>query len=283
MVNEHTPSEPQAGSPLAEMEAIKPDLNGDSRGSDVGQHRLVRPFCADSVTDSIAAHQAEGGGSIPASALHFRTGEAAEAVALVKQYHYSGRAPSNVQLVGTLHLPGGLFGDFGEAVAAVFFSVPPTRWAEGVTELSRLVRKDGSRIPLTLLIRLACRELKKKGLDLLVSFADAGEGHHGGIYQAGGWNYHGQRERAMDGLTINGQFVPGRSCNSIYGTRSPERLKAKHPEWEIEPHYDIGKHLYWRALGREGKRKAARLELKMNDYPKTGISGANSVLGGIPE
>lgn len=200
--------------------------------------------------------------------LHFRTGQMDEAVALVKMFHYSHRAPANIQLVGTFHAPGGLFGDFGPAVAAVFFSIPPTRWSEDVLELSRLVRHDDCRVPLTRLISMACRYLRADGIDLLVSFADASAGHHGGIYQACSWAYDGQRSRRMDGLMINGQFIPGRTCNSIYGTRSPDKLRHAKPGWKIEPHYDIGKHLYWRALSRSGEAKAARLGLKRMPYPK---------------
>ena len=203
-----------------------------------------------------------------ANDLFFRTGQVEEAVALVKEYHYSHRAPVNVQFVGTFHTAGGLFGDFGPAVAAIFFSIPPTRWSEDVLELSRLVRAESCRVPLTRLISLACKKLKSGGIDLLVSFADAGAGHHGGIYQACAWNYDGQRDHRMDGLMINGQFVPGRTCNSVFGTRSPNKLRYAKPEWNIQPHYDVGKHLYWRALSRSGKAKAERLGMRIAKYPK---------------
>jgi hypothetical protein len=33
-------------------------------------------------------------------------------------------------------MPGGLFGDFGEAVAAIYFGSPPTRWLGGTVELN---------------------------------------------------------------------------------------------------------------------------------------------------
>lgn len=224
-------------------------------------------FCVDGVTKARRVNQPARSGAIPASTLHFRAGEINEANDLVKRFHYSRRIPSNVQFVGTLHLPGGLFGDFGEAVAACFFCIPPTRWSEDVLELSRLVRNEERRVPLTLLIRLSCQRLKADGADLLVSFADVAEGHHGGVYQAAGWNYHGQRDRRMDGLLIEGTFVPGRTCNSIYGTRSPDKLRHTKPGWKIEPHYDVGKHLYWRALGTRGEEKAARLKLAKEKYP----------------
>ena len=198
--------------------------------------------------------------------LHFRTGCMDEAADLVMRCHYSRRLPSNIQFVGSLHEAGGLFGDYGKAVAAVFFSIPPTRWSEPVLELSRLVQ-DGSRPPLSLLIGNACRELRKQGADLLVSFADRTHGHHGGVYQSASWQYDGCRDRMMDGLMIDGAFWPGRSCNSKFGTRSPSKVSAIIGR-EALPHFDEGKHLYWKALGSKGKAKAKTLGLKSMPYPK---------------
>ena len=48
----------------------------------------------------------------------FHTGHADEAKALVKAHHYSGLTPNNVVVVGTMHEPGGLFGDSGPVMAA---------------------------------------------------------------------------------------------------------------------------------------------------------------------
>jgi len=205
-----------------------------------------------------ASDQFADGGSIPASSLHFRTGRKHEAEAMVKEYHYSRRIPGNVQMIGSLHLDGGLFGGDGRMVCAAFWSIPPTRWAEPVIELTRLVRAD-DKAPLTMLISMCCKQLKKKGYDLLVSFADRTQGHEGYVYRAANWNYAGCRERQMDGVIIDGEFKPGRSCNVKFGTRSPTKLSAMFPNKVIEPHYDEGKHLYWKALGRRGIQKAHRL------------------------
>jgi hypothetical protein len=179
----------------------------------------------------------------------------------VEQYHYSGRVASAVIFVGSLHLSGGLFGDQGECVAAAFFSHPPTRWKEEVIELTRLVRKDGVRVPLTLLISRSLRQLKRLGHDLVVSFADTTHGHEGYVYRAANWNYAGKRERSCDGLLINGTFVPGRQCNDLYGSRSVEKVSGVLRNATVEPHYDEGKHLYWKALGSRGVFKASRLGL----------------------
>lgn len=205
-------------------------------------------------------HPLPGDGAIPVSALHFRTGFREEAEAMVLRHHYSRRLPSNVQMVGSLHLDGGLFGGDGPMVAAAFWSIPPTRWAEEVIELARLVRGN-DRVPLTFLLSRCVRELRRQGYDLLVSFADKTQGHEGYVYRASNWKYSGCRERRMDGLMVNGQFIPGRSCNQQFGTQSPEKVRALKPGWTIEPHYDEGKHCYWLALGTRGEAKARRLGL----------------------
>ena len=223
---------------------------------------------ADGVKRCTLGAQPKGGGAIPASALYFHVGETKEAGGLIKQFHYSHRTAANVQFTGTLHLGGGLFGNKGIVVASITFSVPPTRWGEDVLELSRLVRHPKYKPPLTLLISLSCSRLRQQKKDLLVSFADQAEGHLGIVYQASGWTYNGLRARRMDGLLIDGVFVPGRTCNSIYGTQSPTKLKATNPHLDIVPHYDIGKHLYWKQLGRKGSHKAKRLGLKSLPYPK---------------
>ena len=199
--------------------------------------------------------------------LHFHCNRFEEVYALVERFHYSRRVPSNVQFVGSLHSDGGLFGDMGPCQAGIVFSIPPTRWTENVLELSRLVRRDDCTVPLTILISKACREIKKRRLiDLLVSYADWTQRHHGGIYRAASWNYDGLRKNGMDGVMLNGEFVPGRSANSRWGTRSPARLAES--GIQVEPHYDDGKHLYWRALTRDGMAKAQRLGLKnMNWKP----------------
>ena len=197
--------------------------------------------------------------------MHYHDGKLGEAEDLIKKFHYSKRMPSNIQACITLHESGGLFGDYGPAVAACIFSIPPTRWSEDVWELSRLVRNNECDVPLTSLISKARGFLKGK-IDLLVSFADYTQKHHGGIYQAASWNYSGKRERRMDGILKDGIFIPGRSCNSLWGTRSPEKLRERFDD--IEPHYDEGKFIYWVAQNKAGQQKAKRLGLECLPYPK---------------
>lgn len=195
--------------------------------------------------------------------LHFHEGQWDAACDLVEQFHYSGRVPANVQFVGSLHEPGGLFGDFGPIQAAAFFSIPPTRWSEPVIELSRLVRGH-EKAPLTSLISKSCVSLKKLGFDLIVSFADETQGHNGGVYRACSWLYAGYRKPRMDGVLINDVFIPGRSVNSKWGTQSPKKLRKM--GIDAIPHYDGGKHLYFKPLRVSGKSKAKRLNLKNQTF-----------------
>lgn len=71
--------------------------------------------------------------------------------------------------------------------------------------------------PVSKIIALALRFLKKQcpGLKMVVSFADAGHGHHGGIYQAGGWIYTGGSE--THGYRVNGTIVHPKTLHSRYG------------------------------------------------------------------
>lgn len=190
---------------------------------------------------------------------------------LVSDFHYSGRPVNSIYTFTWHKVKESFWGEIpGDIVAGAAFSSPPTRWSEEVLELLRLVRSEESGIPpLTGLLSESIKWLRKNSkYDLLISFADSTQGHHGGIYQAASWNYHGKRARAMDGLIINGEFVPGRTCNARYGTRSPVLLREQRPDLEVEPHYDEGKYLYWKALNKAGMKKAARLNLESNKYIK---------------
>lgn len=203
-------------------------------------------------------HQPARGGSIPASTLHLWIGESDEAEAMVKRFHYSRRWPSNVQLVVTAHEPGGLFGNKGQALAAVVYSIPGTRWRYPVWELSRLVRVDDSRVPLSWLIARSVNQIKRRRLaDLLVSFADAQQGHHGGVYRASNWRYHGMRQPRMEGVMVGGEFVPGRVANHRWGTQSPSRLAELGVS--AEGKWDEGKHLYWIPVTNKGRQWALDL------------------------
>jgi hypothetical protein len=195
-----------------------------------------------------------------------------EADKLVEVFHYSGYIPSNIQFCATMKRDG-------IAIASIFYSIPATRWSEEVLELCRLVRNEEI-VPkpiLTSLISFSIKQIRReRKFDLLVSFADSTHSHHGGIYQAASWNYHTLRKPSHDGFIIDGDFVPRRTCNHRWGTSSRtklvEILEAKGTS--CVPHLDKGKHIYWKALDNNGKRKAERLRLTKSVYPKPDVDDA---------
>lgn len=163
-------------------------------------------------------------------------------------------------LVGTFHKtkPG------RPCVAACIFSLTSACWRERVVELSRLVRAPRHVVPLSRLISLTCRELRRRGIaDLVVSYADVAAGHHGGVYQASGWNYHGLRAPSCEGFIIRGRYYPGRSMVKRWGFNSRKKLAAI--GIRATPRMD---KVYWRALTAEGEAKAERLGLQKRPYPK---------------
>jgi hypothetical protein len=187
---------------------------------------------------------------------------------LVERFHYSARMPAGNQLVATYHATGGLFGDRGPAVAAAVFRPPGARWSEDVIELARLVRRDDSAIQLTSFLSTCCGELRSRGFDLIVSMADGAHGHHGGIYQAASWSFAGRRAPRIDGIWMGDKFIPTRSANNLFGTSSIAKLRKMFPSVVIEPNRESGKWLFWKALSKNGQRKAKRLGLRALVYEK---------------
>ena len=158
-----------------------------------------------------------------------------------------------------------------------------------VIELVRLVRKESIKAPLSWLISKTIKALKRKGgYDIAISYADATQKHHGGIYQACSWNFHAYRKPGEDGLIIDGEFVPRRSVSTRFGTYAKGKLGAMFDEVKDDPgilafagekekvktiewteHIDQGKYLYWIPLNKKGKHIAIKeLDFENNVYPK---------------
>jgi hypothetical protein len=81
--------------------------------------------------------------------------------------------------------------------------------------------------PVSRIIAISISFLKKSnpGLRLIVSFADPDQGHHGGIYQAGGWIFNGNSQ-SSDEYIFKGKRWQGRSFrNSFKGMEKDPRVK----------------------------------------------------------
>jgi hypothetical protein len=137
---------------------------------------------------------------------------------LVEKFHYSARLNTN-EIISY-----GIRREDDTLSAAALIS--PTRYKEPVVALGRLVAAPDCAVKMSQFIAWCCDDLRKRGHKLIVSFADNTFGHHGGLYQACGWRFDGLRKPTNDGLFIDGVFVPGRTLNLRYGTRSAEKLRA---------------------------------------------------------
>ena len=113
-------------------------------------------------------------------------------------------------------------------------------------------------------ISYSIRLLKKKNpnLKMLISFADASQGHHGGIYQAGGWIYTGMF-KGQDEVVVNGQSYHPRSAQAKFGNTSIAYLRS------IDPNackkVGAGKHRYLMPLTKQLKKRIVQLS---KPYPK---------------
>jgi hypothetical protein len=134
--------------------------------------------------------------------------------------------------------------------------------AEGAELVRVALNKHVSSTSRIVAIALKLLRIQSPGLRLLVSFADPTEGHHGGIYQAGGWIYAGKSppvdEWVLNGRRLNRraftgqQFGGGRA--SVAGI-PPGAVKTRRQ----------GKHRYLMPLDAEIKKRILPLS---KPYPK---------------
>jgi len=133
-------------------------------------------------------------------------------------------------------------------------------------ELTRvaLTRHDA---PVSRIVRLAVQFLKRNSpeLRLIVSFADPGEGHHGGIYQAGNWIYTGRQPSTTEYIAPDGKQWHGR----MVAKDGRIKVQGKYrPCWRIDqctPVKKPGKHRYLMPLDADMR---ARILPLAKPYPK---------------
>ncbi len=112
----------------------------------------------------------------------------------------------------------------GKFIGVVIFGVGATsdlvkRYGLKMTEGCELVRValTSHKTQVTRIVAIALKMLRTSfpGLRLCVSFADPDEGHHGGIYQGGGWLFCG-RSAASDEYIFQGKRWQGRSFRNRF-------------------------------------------------------------------
>ncbi len=189
---------------------------------------------------------------------------------LVRDFHYSKRLPSAIRHCFALREPGGFFGDTGEAVAGIIYGNPVNRaWPQEALELQRLVRADSCDAALSEFVSWSLRWLRANTrVPFVISYADTGKGHHGGIYQASGFLYVHETGAYQDGLVHpeTGDYIHGRQCNRMFGSRSIATLTANAGEYE--PAWHKTKYLYLKPLRQRRSAILKRFGWTELPYPK---------------
>lgn len=128
--------------------------------------------------------------------------------------------------------------------------------------------------PVSRIVSIALKFLRKHcpSIRLVLSFADPEQGHHGGIYQAGGWIYAG-KTTAADEYLVNGRRMHGRALRSTRSTHARRSVAAANVmEWArkvLDPNIKrvdgSSKHRYLMPLDDEIRARVAPLA---RPYPK---------------
>jgi hypothetical protein len=149
-----------------------------------------------------------------------------------------------------------------------------------VCELTRVALTNHV-APVSRILGVALKMLRRHcpKLRLVVSFADADEGHHGGIYQATNWVYAGHTKPGRVGFIIKGKKVHTRTIGSMRGGVQSlawvrASVDANATEW-----MGVAKHRYLMPLDKE---MAAQIEPLRRPYPKrpTKANSADQVESG---
>jgi len=197
---------------------------------------------------------------------------------LILNHHYSHTLPVCIYLVVGIRNKK----KKNSILAACYFSSTSTgRWkTREFLELSRLVKIDGFNFELTQLISYGMKQIKKmKKYFLVISYADYSRNHHGGIYQACSWHYHGKRKERCSGFKIDGKFIHRKLAYILYGTSSVSlKDKLEKKGHEVTLFYDRGKFLYWKTINKKGNLIAKNMQLEKHPYPKPTKNGKNKTV-----
>jgi len=186
----------------------------------------------------------------------------------VENWHYSKRMPMP-PLVSVGAWEGGTY------IGCVLFARGANMnigkpYGLETTEVAELVRvaltKHAHEV--SKIVSVAIRFLRKNspGLKLVVSYADPSEGHHGGIYQAGGWIYSGASE-ATEKFLHEGRWKHSREVTA--GAFGGGMAKAGWQKFQRRKF--PGKHRYLLPLDADMKARVLPLS---KPYPKRPAKGS---------
>jgi hypothetical protein len=191
----------------------------------------------------------------------------------VEHWHYSRSLPTpplvkigvweNERFIGCVLFSRGATQNIGAP-----FGLPQTE----VAELTRIAL-DGHRSPVSRVLKLALVFLRQQcpGLRLLVSYADPGHGHVGGVYQASGWLYLGQRDGTTEYIGPDGKRWHARMVSPTGQKRVYGHFRSVWRPDQCQPVACPGKHKYALPLDNAMRAQIAPLA---KPYPKRSRAGS---------
>jgi hypothetical protein len=191
-----------------------------------------------------------------------------EAVAhAIRRWHYSRRLPrcklAKVGVWEAGRFVGAIvYGLGANRHLARPFGLKPTE----VCELVRVALAPGRRHPTSKCVAVSLKLLRRQspGLKLVVSYADAGQGHVGTIYQALGFFYVGASEQAY--IRVRGRVEHPRTLYDRYGRQGQSiPWLRQHVDPKAERVAMAPKHKYVYPLDPELRRQ---LQPLARPYPK---------------
>ena len=136
-----------------------------------------------------------------------------------KKFHYTEKVPAGIVIGYNVYSEkeewcGCIIYGTG---TSPYIASPYNKWQGQVLELVRIAlngKQNNVSKPLSVSLKLIKKDIPL--LDLVVSYADANQKHHGGIYQATNWIYIGEFAREK-GIKIKGEIIHRRTVSSRYG------------------------------------------------------------------
>jgi hypothetical protein len=189
-----------------------------------------------------------------------------------ERWHYTGSLPSAGVRIGVW--------EGGQFAGVILFGIGAGRSTDGrkyglasayeVAELVRVALKPGHVHPVSRCVAIAIRMLRRQSpkLRLLISFADPAQGHHGGVYQAGGWVYAGTTPTDRV-FIVRGERRHPKTIHSNGWRQNVEWLRA-HVDPNARCETTPGKHRYLMPLDDEMRSRVAPLARPYPKRPKGG-------------
>lgn len=194
--------------------------------------------------------------------------------------HYAKRIPSISYAFGLFNADNMLQGivTYGRPVAHTLVqNAFQGEYQETFLELNRLVINEGlEKNVLSFLVAQSLKMLPKP--QVVVSYADSSQNHHGYIYQATNWVYTGLSEKFKDYMVKGYEHRHSASIMDMVGRsdgvdghiNKVELLKKKFGAENVYMIDRPQKHRYFFFLGdkREVKNMKAKLKYELKPYPK---------------